>query len=78
MIRVWSLKTMAPVAVLQGHTGMITSLQVQSETRQFIVVIGLRVESDSFCDHTLSDDVSMITDRHRVTQSPIAKKLIIS
>ncbi|XP_076307639.1 PH-interacting protein-like [Tachypleus tridentatus] len=27
MIRVWCLKTTAPVAVLTGHTGMVTSLQ---------------------------------------------------
>lgn len=28
VIRVWSLKSTQPIAVLQGHTGMITSLQV--------------------------------------------------
>lgn len=28
VIRVWSLKSTLPIAVLQGHTGMITSLQV--------------------------------------------------
>lgn len=28
MIRVWCLRTCAPVAVLHGHTGSITSLQV--------------------------------------------------
>lgn len=28
IIRVWCLRTCAPVAVLQGHTGSITSLQV--------------------------------------------------
>jgi len=29
-IRVWCLKTKSPTAILQGHTGMITSLQVSS------------------------------------------------
>lgn len=28
IIRVWCLKTLAPVAVLVGHTGIVTSLQV--------------------------------------------------
>lgn len=30
IIRVWCLRTCAPIAVLQGHTGSITSLQVNS------------------------------------------------
>lgn len=30
IIRIWCLRTCAPVAVLQGHTGSITSLQVRS------------------------------------------------
>lgn len=29
-LRVWCLRTCAPVAVLQGHSGCITSLQVQA------------------------------------------------
>jgi bromodomain and WD repeat domain-containing protein 1/3 len=29
-VRVWCLKSCAPAAVLLGHTGMITSLQVKS------------------------------------------------
>lgn len=33
IIRVWCLRTCAPVAVLQGHTGSITSLQVDVHVR---------------------------------------------
>ena len=28
VIRVWNIQTLAPVAVLSGHTAMITSLEV--------------------------------------------------
>lgn len=31
-IRVWCLRTCAPVAVLQGHSGSITSLQVKTHS----------------------------------------------
>lgn len=31
-IRVWCLRTCAPVAVLQGHSGSITSLQVKTRS----------------------------------------------
>lgn len=33
-IRVWCLHTTAPVAVLNGHTGMVTSLQVSQDNFQ--------------------------------------------
>lgn len=33
ILRVWDLQTMAPIAVLSGHTGMITSVNFCPSTR---------------------------------------------
>lgn len=42
-IRVWCLRTCAPVAVLQGHSGSITSLQVKESNIQSCLMWGYRV-----------------------------------
>ena len=38
VIRVWNIQTLAPVAVLSGHTAMITSLEVYLNSLYFITV----------------------------------------
>ena len=41
LIRVWCLGTTSPVAVLHGHTGMITSLQVHIKLSLLFILIPL-------------------------------------
>lgn len=64
-IRVWCLRTCAPVAVLQGHSGSITSLQVRPRSARRSSCDNLGGEQEVTC-HSLPCVCSF----HRLPRAP--------